>query len=53
VGLVAAVQVFHLKAGVALTALLVLVAIQLWRWRRVISSVRNDAERYAIEKNVP
>ena len=53
VSLVAAVQIFHLKAGIAWTVLLALVAIQLWRWRQAISSVRNDAERYAIERNVP
>lgn len=53
ISLVLAVQGFHLKAGVAVTALLVFVAIQLWRSKQLLSSVRNDAERYAIDKNVP
>ena len=53
VGLVAAVNVFHLKAIVAYGALLMLAAIRLWRWRQVSLSVRNEEDRYSIEENVP
>lgn len=52
-GLVVAVYVFHPKAGVAVAASLLYVVVQVARWRRALSSVRSEQERYAIDENAP
>lgn len=53
VSLVVAVQVFRPPPGIALTGLLVLIAVQLLRWRQALSSVPSEEDRYAIEETVP
>lgn len=53
IALVAAVNIWHLKAPIAWILLLGLVSVQLIRLKRTWSSVRYEEERYAIEKTAP